>query len=108
ERTALRVQEELGSVAAVEVRPAAREVAAQRLGCGPPDRDDPLLAPLADAADEALVQVDAGALEPDGLADSQTGAVQELDEGGVAEGAGRCAGGPFDQPLCFARRQRPR
>ena len=52
QRAALRVQEELGPVAPVEVRPAAGEVAAQRLDRLPPDRDDPLLAALADHAHE--------------------------------------------------------
>ena len=65
ERPALRVEEELGPVAAVEVRPAAGEVAAQRLGRLPADRDDALLAALADRAHEAVVEVDAALLEPD-------------------------------------------
>ena len=52
ERAALRVEEELGPVAAVEVRPAARQVAAQRLDGLRAQRDDALLVALADAADE--------------------------------------------------------
>ena len=48
ERAALRVQEQLGPVAAVEVRPAAGEVAPQRLGGLAAERDDALLAALAD------------------------------------------------------------
>src|SRR5438046_2062563 len=55
ERAALGVQEELRPAAAVEVRPAAGEVAAQGLGGRTPDRHDPLLAALAETADEALV-----------------------------------------------------
>src|SRR5919109_5194218 len=47
QRSALRVQEELRPVAAVEERPAAGEVTAQRLGGGASDRDDPLLTALA-------------------------------------------------------------
>src|ERR1041385_3964821 len=43
ERAAVRVQEELLPVAAVEVRAAAGEVAAKRVGGLPPDRDDALL-----------------------------------------------------------------
>ena len=49
---------------AVEVGPAAREVAAQRLDRLPADRDDPLLVPLADAADDAGVEVDAALSRP--------------------------------------------
>ena len=52
-------------MAAVEVRPAVGEVAAKRLGRLPSDRDDALLAALADRADEPLVEVDAALLEPD-------------------------------------------
>ena len=46
EGAAAGVQEELGPVAAVEVRPAAREVAPQGLGGVPADGNDALLAPL--------------------------------------------------------------
>ena len=53
QRAALRVQEELGPVAAVEVGAAAREVAAERLDRRAADRDDPLLVPLADARGRA-------------------------------------------------------
>ena len=56
ERAALRVEEELGAVPAVEVRPAAREVAPKRLDGLASDRHDPFLVPLADAAHEALVE----------------------------------------------------
>jgi hypothetical protein len=70
QRTALCVEEELRSMAPVEVRPPAREVAPQRLDGFRADRDDALLLALPDAADEALVEVDAGAVEADRLADS--------------------------------------
>ena len=50
---ALRVQEELRPVAAVEVRAAAREVAAERLDGVAADRDDALLVALADARGRA-------------------------------------------------------
>jgi hypothetical protein len=63
QRTALRVEEELRTVAPVEVRPAAGEVAAKRL-CGlAADRDDALLLALADAADEAVVERDGASVE---------------------------------------------
>ena len=91
EAAAAGVQEQLGPVPPVEERPAAALVAADGLGGRPADRDDPLLAALADAADEPVLEVDAGALEPDRLADAQAGAVEELDERAVAEVArGRC------------------
>jgi hypothetical protein len=99
ERPALRVQEELGAVAAVEERPAAREVAAQCLGRLAADRHDPLLAALADDAHEPVVEVDAALLEADGLRDPEPGTVEQLDEGPVAEGSGRDAARGVDQPL---------
>jgi hypothetical protein len=68
EPAALSVEEELGPVAAIEVRPAVREVAPQRLDRVAPDRNDALLAALARAADEPLLEVDAGAIEPHRLA----------------------------------------
>ena len=83
------VQEQLGSVAPIEVRAAVSQVAAQRLGRVAPDRDDALLAALADASHDALLEVDAGVVEPDRLADAEAGAVEELDEGAVAQ---VCAG----------------
>src|SRR5436190_260691 len=75
-----RVQEELAPVLPVEEGPPAREVAAQRLGRLASDRDDPLLVPLARAADDPLVEVDAVLLEPDRLAHTEAGPVEELDE----------------------------
>src|SRR5439155_5605964 len=59
ERTSLGVEEELRAVAAVEVGPSAREVAAESLCRLPADRHDPLLVPLADTANEAVVERDA-------------------------------------------------
>src|SRR5688572_12253808 len=56
QRATLRVEKQLRPMTAVEVRPSAAQVAAQRLRRRPSDRDDPLLAALADAADEALLQ----------------------------------------------------
>src|SRR5579872_2415551 len=81
---ALRVEEELRPVPRVEERPAAREVAAKSVDRFPADRHDPLLRALAEAADEAAVEVDGGAVEADRLADPEPGAVHELDERAVA------------------------
>src|SRR3954447_4152406 len=99
QRPAARVQEQLRPVPRVEERTAAREVAPQRVGCRAPERDDALLAALADTADEPLLEVDAALLEADGLADAQPRAVEELNERGVAERARRGAGRRVDQPL---------
>src|SRR5262249_23777097 len=85
EAAALRVEEELGTVAPVEERPPAGQVAAQRLHGRPADRDDPLLAALAGDTDEALVEVDAGLVEPDRVRDADAGSVEELDECAVAQ-----------------------
>ena len=47
ERPAARVEEQVGAMAPIEMRPAERHVAAQRLGGGPAERDEALLASLA-------------------------------------------------------------
>ena len=94
ERAALRVQEELRPVPPVEVRAAAGEVAPERLDRLAADRDDALLAALADDAHEPVVEVDAALLEPDRLRDAQARAVEELDERAVAQRARRDARSP--------------
>ena len=107
EPAAARVEEQLGSVAAVEKGPAAREIAAEGLGGAAADRNYALLPALAGAADEPLVEVDRGTLEPDRFADAEPGAVEELYECTVPERPGRRAGGRLDQPLDLSGRQRP-
>src|SRR4029079_12461126 len=108
QRAAAGVEEELAAVPPVEVRAAPGEIAAERLGCVAPDRHDALLAALADHADEAAVEVDTGALEPDGLGDAEAGPVEQLDERLVTQRAGLCSVRRGDQPLGFAGRQRLR
>src|SRR5690242_16315492 len=54
ERPSVGVEEQLLPVAPVEVRAATGEIAAERVRGLSSDRDDPLLAPLAEAADEAV------------------------------------------------------
>src|SRR5882724_9549571 len=78
EPAALRVEEELGSVPHVQERASPSQVTPQCLGGLPADRDDPLLRALADAANDACVEVDARLLQTDGLADSQARAVEEF------------------------------
>ncbi len=99
QRAAPRVEEELRSVPHVEVRAAVREVAAESLGGLPSDRNDPLLLPFADYADEPVVEVDAGLVEANRLRHAQARAVEQLDEGAVAAGARQRPVGGGDQPL---------
>ena len=105
---ALRVQEELGPVALVEVGAAAGVVAAERVDGLAADRDDALLRALADRADEPPLEVDRRAVETDGLAHAEAGAVEQLDERAVAQRARRRAGRGLDQPLDLAGRERLR
>src|SRR5580765_4712415 len=85
EAAPFRVQEELGTVPRVEKGAAAREIAPQRRHGLPSDRDDPLLRSFADAAHESSLEIHAGLVESDRLADTQPGAVEELDECAVAQ-----------------------
>src|SRR4051794_10951791 len=81
---ALRVQEQLGPVAAVEVRPATREVAAECVGGRTAERNDPVLRSLAGRPHEPLVEIHVRLAETDYFAHSETGSVEQLDEGAVA------------------------
>src|SRR5690349_82885 len=85
ESAALRVQEELGPVAPVEVRATAREVPAESLGCGASERDDALLVSLSGGSNETPVEVHVGLAEPDRLADAQARPVEELGQGAVSK-----------------------
>ena len=67
QRPAAGVQEELGPVAAVEVRAAEREVAPDGLRRRAAERDETLLPALAERADDARVEVDRALLEADRL-----------------------------------------
>src|SRR6266545_6809128 len=58
EGPSLSVQEEVGAMAAVEIRSPPGEVAAERFRRLTPQRNDPLLVALPDAAHEAVVEVD--------------------------------------------------
>jgi hypothetical protein len=102
ERPALRVEEELRPVTAVEVRAAAREVAPHRLRSLAADRHHSLLVTLAYASHETVFERDAALLEPDGFGDPQSGAVQKLDEREVAQVTRLRAGRGLDQGFCFA------
>src|SRR3954468_6510639 len=108
ETAALRVQEELGSVALVQIRAATCEIATERVGRLAPDRNDSLLRPLADAAHESFLEVDGRALEPDGLAYPQSSPVEKLDKCAIAQQPRRGSGRRLDQPFGLTGRERPR
>ena len=84
ERTSSRVEEQLGSVAAVEVGAPEREVAANGLCGGPAERDEPLLSSLSEHAYDPVLECDAVLLEAHRLRHAEARAVQELDERAVA------------------------
>src|SRR5215469_855642 len=71
ERTAVRVEEQLRPLAPFEERAAAREVAAEGLNGLAADRDDAFLVPLAEAADEPVLEVDRLAVERNRFADAE-------------------------------------
>jgi hypothetical protein len=103
ERSAARVQEELGTVAAIEMRATEREVPANGLGGGSSEGHEPLLPALAEDADDAFVERDARLLEPGGLGHAQPGTVEELDERAVAKRARRRPDGGVDESLGLGR-----
>ena len=107
ERPALRVQEELGAVATVEVRTPAGEIAPQGLGRFTTERDDPLFISLAQAAHDPVVEIDTPTIEADRFSDAKPRPVEKLDERAVAKCArGRSLRG-VDQPFDLTRRERP-
>src|SRR6266705_1786235 len=108
EAAALRVEEELRTVAHVQERASSSQVAPECLRSLPADRHDPLLRAFADAADDARVEVDTRLLQADGLADSEAPAVQELHESAVAEGAWRRPVRGLDEALGLGRGERAR
>ena len=105
QRAAACVQEEVGTVAAVEVWAAEREIAADGLGGRAAERNETLLAALSQHADDALLDRDAALLEPRGLRDAQPGSVEQLHERAVAERARRRADGGVDESLRLRRRE---
>ena len=90
---------------AIEMRPSTRDVAPERVGGGPAERHDSLLRAFARGPDEPLFEIDVGLAEADRLADSQPGAVEQLDEGAVAQRSRRCSRRSVDQPLGLGRRE---
>jgi hypothetical protein len=100
---AARVQEQVGTIAPVEVGPAEREVAADGLGGRPAEGNETLLAALSQHANDALLDSHAALLEPGGLGDAQPGAVEKLHERAVAKRAGCRPDGGVDEALRLRR-----
>ena len=105
ERTAARIQEELGAVAAVEVRTAEGEVAPHGFRGRPSERDEPLLSAFAEHADDALLDGDAALLQTGRFRDAKAGAVEQLHERAISERSRRRADGRFDQSFGLRGRQ---
>ena len=82
---AARGEEERVVRAARQLRPRLAQVAGDDVRRLLAERHDPLLAALAAHADELLLEVDVGEIEPDRLGAAQAGRVDELDECAVAE-----------------------
>jgi hypothetical protein len=106
QRPAADVQEELGPVPAVEVRPTEREVPTHRFCSRAAERHEALLVALAEHAHDPFLERDAALLEPDRLGDAQAGAVEELHQRPIAERSGARARCSLDEPLCLGRRER--
>ena len=105
QRAAAGVQEELGSVPAVEVGAAESEVAAYGLCSRTPEGYQALLVPFAENADDPLFGHDATLRESDSLGHSEACAVEELDEGAIAKRARSRAGRRVDEAFGLGRRQ---
>jgi hypothetical protein len=107
-RPAADVQEELGPVTTIQVRPAEREVPSNRLCCRAPERYEALLVSLSEHADDPLLERDATLLESDRLGHAQSGSVEKFDERPVAQRSRARAGGRVDEVLGLGRRKRAR
>lgn len=91
QRSTAGIEKEVGPMAAIEMRPAEREVSAHRFDRRAAEWHDSLLAPFPENAHELSIEIDGGARKADCLGHPQTGAVEKLDERAVAH----CArGGP--------------
>ena len=99
ERAASGVEEELGSIATVEVGATEGEVSTYGLGSRTAERHEALLPALPENADDPLVESHARLVETDRLGDAETCPVQELHQCAVAEVARRGPDCGLDQPL---------
>src|SRR5438128_1973796 len=81
-------------------------VAACRRACGCAWKYNSLLVPLADAADEAVLEIDRVLVEADRFADAQPAAVEELCECAVAHRERRRAHRGVEEPFHLAGRER--
>lgn len=105
-RPAADIQEELGPVTTIQVRPAEREVSTHRFCSRAPERYEALLVALAEHADDALLERDATLLESDRLGHTQPGSVEKLDQRPIAQRSRAGAGGRVDEALGLGRRER--
>ena len=105
EAAALGVEEELGTSAPVEVWPASREVAPERVGCRPAERHDPLLAALPGRPDDALFEIDVHLPEADELTHAEAGSVEQLDQRPVAQRSRRRTDRGVDQTFGLGGRE---
>ncbi len=85
ERATAGVEEELRSVAPVEMGPAESEIAAHGFGGRPPERDEALLPALPEDSHHTFLDRDAVLLQPHGLRHAEACAVQELHERAIAQ-----------------------
>ena len=108
QRAAAGVEEQFLPVAPLEKRASAGEIKAKRFRGLPSDGDDSFLAPLAEAANKPVFEIDRLAVEPDRLADAQSGSVEQLAEGAVTEGDRRRAGRRVEEALDLGGGERPR
>ena len=84
QRSAARVEEELGAAAAAQQLPSpVAQVASQSSGCRTTHGHHALLVALAGAAQQPTLHVDVPLAQPDELASPQAAAVQELESGKV-------------------------
>ena len=99
QRATTGVEEEIGSVAPVEVGASHREVPPKRLCSRPADGHDALLAALPDDAHEPTLEIDPALREPYRLRHPKARAVEELDERLVAHRSRLRSVRRLDQPL---------
>jgi hypothetical protein len=106
ERTPAGVEEELGPIPPIEVGAAEREVAPHGFGGWTAERDETFLAAFPEHAHDTFLDGDAAPLEARRLGDAQSGAVQELHEGTVAQRPRGRSDRSVDEALGLGGRER--
>ena len=105
---ALGVQEELRAMPTVEVGAPPGHIAAHGRDGLATQRHQALLVALPDAADDALLEIDAPTLEADRLAHAQAGSIEKLEQSPVAQRPRAHAVRRLDQALDLAWSERAR